>query len=267
MILCAALRQSWANCDSPGVLVSVRQLYELFPDLMPTITEESNNRIGDYYQLLSVTPDKTNQQIVSSYMRRARKKLIASRKQGKAPPEKEEYWRLLDAGFVLRMARLRLSHDLMGAYQWLVSEGVLKGDGTWDLTDSFKKSQQSTQTLPKIDIVIPEPKPVQDKQKLPRIIELLQISQIIGTEEVRAMEAQMALAPEVSVERLVLDSGYVTRQEMNSLKLAEMLLDEGKINIAQFQVAMYDERASGIRMAESLQARGWLAIDVTPQGQ
>lgn len=265
MILCAALRQSWANCDSPGVLVSVRQLYELFPDLMPTITEESKARIGDYYQLLSVTPDKANQQIIASYMRRARKKLIASRKDGR-PPEKEEYFRLLDAGFVLRMARLRLSHDLMGAYQWLVNENVIKGDGTWDLTDEFMESQQSTQTLPQIDIVS-EPKSTDEKPKPPRIIELLQITQIIGPEEVKAMEAQMALAPEVSVERLVLDSGYVTRQEMNSLKLAEMLLDEGKINIAQFQVAMYDERSSGIRMAESLQARGWLAVDVTPQGQ
>lgn len=267
MILCAALRQSWANCDSGGVLVSVRQLYELFPDLMPTIMQDSSARIGDYYQLLSVTPDKTNQQIVSSYMRRARKKLIESRKKGKAPPDKDEYWRLLDAGFILRMSRLRLSHDLMGAYQWLVSEGVIKGDGTWDLTDAFMKSQQSTQTLQKIESVVSEQKTVEDKPKLPRIIELLQITQIIGPEEVKAMEAQMALAPEVSVERLVLDSGYVTRQEMNSLKLAEVLLDEGKINIAQFQVAMYDERSSGIRMAESLQARGWLAVDVTPQGQ
>lgn len=266
MILCAALRQSWANCDSDGVLVSSRQLYELFPDLMPQISPDSDGRIGDYYQLLSVTPDKSNQQIVASYMRQARKKLIASRKKGKAPPEKDEYWRLLDAGFVLRMARLRLSHDLMGAYQWLVTEKVIKGDGSWELTDAYKKSQQSTQTLQKIDI-LPEPLKPDEKPKLPRIIELLQMTQIIGPEEVKAMEAQMALAPEVSVERLVLDSGYVSRQEMNSLKLAEMLLDEGKINIAQFQVAMYDERSSGIRMAESLQARGWLAIDVTPPGQ
>ena len=32
--------------------------------------------------------------------------------------------------------------------------------------------------------------------------------------------------------------------------------------MAQFQVAFYDERYSGLRMAESLQVRGWLSVEV-----
>ena len=57
---------------------------------------------------------------------------------------------------------------------------------------------------------------------------------------------------------MIMDSGYVVQAEMNSLKLAEDLILKGRITMAQFQVAMYDERNSGIRMAESLQIRGWL---------
>ena len=34
-ILCASLRQSWAINDVKGVLTVVRQLYQLFPDLLP----------------------------------------------------------------------------------------------------------------------------------------------------------------------------------------------------------------------------------------
>jgi hypothetical protein len=37
---------------------------------------------------------------------------------------------------------------------------------------------------------------------------------------------------------------------------------QGQIDIGQFCVAMYDERMSGIRMAESLQVRGWLDTQV-----
>jgi hypothetical protein len=36
--------------------------------------------------------------------------------------------------------------------------------------------------------------------------------------------------------------------------------------MAQFAVAMYDERTQGIRMAESLQIRGWLETQVRTYG-
>ena len=45
-------------------------------------------------------------------------------------------------------------------------------------------------------------------------------------------------------------------------QLAEYLLSQEKITIDQFAVAMYDERTQGIRMAESLQVRGWLDTQV-----
>jgi hypothetical protein len=45
---------------------------------------------------------------------------------------------------------------------------------------------------------------------------------------------------------------------MKSLQLAEQLISQDKISMAQFAVAMYDERTQGVKMAESLQVRGWL---------
>jgi hypothetical protein len=70
--------------------------------------------------------------------------------------------------------------------------------------------------------------------------------------------------PDVPVADLVLSAGYVTDGEMKSLQLGEFLLGQGKIDIGQFCVAMYDERTTGVKMAESLQVRGWLSTEVAP---
>lgn len=105
--------------------------------------------------------------------------------------------------------------------------------------------------------------PVQSNaKKVPMLIQLLEAAQFITPVEVQALTAQMAFAPNIPVEKLILNAGYVTAQEMASVKLGESLLQSGKINMAQFQVAIYDERTSGLRMAESLQVRGWLSVEV-----
>ena len=97
---------------------------------------------------------------------------------------------------------------------------------------------------------------------VPMLIELLKAAQIIGSAEVQALTNQMRGFPDVPVADLVLSAGYVTESEMKSLQLAEFLLSQGKIDIGQFCVAMYDERTTGVRMAESLQVRGWLETNV-----
>jgi len=93
-------------------------------------------------------------------------------------------------------------------------------------------------------------------------VELLRESQMIGPAEVQALVNQMHIAPEIPVHELVLSAGYATDLELKSLQLAEYLLSQGKITMAQFAVAMYDERTQNIRMAESLQIRGWLETEV-----
>ncbi|MBY0551711.1 MAG: hypothetical protein K2W95_30790 [Candidatus Obscuribacterales bacterium] len=100
------------------------------------------------------------------------------------------------------------------------------------------------------------------KVDVPPVIRLMEAAHLISNLEVQALKAQIQLAPNIAAEQLVLNAGYATKQEISSLQLAQELLARGRITIAQFSVAMYDERYSGLRMAESLQVRGWLETEV-----
>lgn len=100
------------------------------------------------------------------------------------------------------------------------------------------------------------------KIDVPAVIRLMEAAHLISNLEVQALKAQIQLAPNIAAEQLVLNAGYATKQEISSLALAQELLARGRISMAQFQVAMYDERTSGLRMAESLQVRGWLETEV-----
>jgi hypothetical protein len=101
-----------------------------------------------------------------------------------------------------------------------------------------------------------------DEKPLPMLVVLLEAAQVIGAMEVQALKAQLERAPNVPVERHIINAGYITQSELDSVRLGENLLQRGKISMAQFQVAFYDERYSGLRMAESLQVRGWLSVEV-----
>lgn len=249
-VLCAALRQSWASRDAKGAVTSARELYQLFPDLLPPPKLASEQQPHNYYDLIGVKQQASVNIVVSSFLRSAKKFLRAE----KVKEQREAYNRILDAGFILRKPRLRLSHDLVVVRRWLIQAKAIPEDGTLEAAEVASEvvAEQMSKTQPLVT-------------EMPKLVQLLKEAQFIGPAEIQALTAQMALAPEIPVDSLVLDSGYVTQQEMNSLKLAEMLLEQGKITMAQFQVAIYDERTSGIRMAESLQVRGWLPVEVSPR--
>jgi hypothetical protein len=249
-VLCAALRQSWATRDAKGAVTSARELYQLFPDLLPPPKLGTGQSPMDFYELLGVKQQASVNVVTSAFLRNVKRYL----RSGKAKEQKEAYNRVLDAGFILRKARLRLSHDLMIVRHWLIAAKAIPEDGTLEAAE--QAGEEASEQLSKTQPLVVE---------LPKLVQLLKEAQFIGPAEIQALTAQMALAPEIPIERLVLDSGYVTQQEMNSLKLAELLLEQGKITMAQFQVAIYDERTSGIRMAESLQVRGWLPVEVSPR--
>jgi hypothetical protein len=164
---------------------------------------------------------------------------------------RQSYFRLLDAGYILRKPRLRLSHDLILIRGWLLQRQAIPKDGTIEFTQSAGGGEpaQLLSTQP----ITPH---------LPMLVKLLKEAQIIGPAEVQALSNQMTIAPEIPAHELVLSAGYVTDLELKSLQLAEFLLNQGKITMPQFVVAMYDERTQGIRMAESLQIRGWLETEV-----
>jgi hypothetical protein len=246
-ILCSALRLSWADGEGEGVFRSCKELYQLFPDLLPA-PRPDNGPPENLYDLLGVRCDVPQAIVIAGYFRSAKQFL----RQYDAREHREEYYKVLNAGFILRKPRLRLSHDLVVGRQWLIEEELIPEDGTLERT---AEAEQRVEREPEPSQLV-RTQPI--SEALPLMIELLKYAQIIGPAEVQALSNQMSIAPEITVAELILSAGYVTEQEMKSLQLAETLLSQEKITMAQFAVAMYDERTQGIRMAESLQVRGWL---------
>jgi hypothetical protein len=246
-ILCASLRQSWAVEDVEGVITVARQLFQLFPDLLPPYNVGLNDRSADLYAFLGSNCDAPQTSVIASYLKAIKKHL----KVGNVKERRDEYFRVLDAGYILRKPRLRLSHDLIVVRNWLLSLRAIPADGTLDFIQPAKAAEPVV--LHKTEQITPQ---------LPPLVELLREAQIIGPVEVQALVNQMNAAPEIPVQELVLMAGYVTDAQLKSLQLAEVLLSQGKISMAQFAVAMYDEMNEGVRMAESLQNRGWLETHV-----
>jgi hypothetical protein len=252
-ILCASLRQSWAINDTEGVITVARQLYQLFPDLLPAYKPGNNGAPDSLYDFLNTVCDAPQTSVIAAYLRAIKRYL----RSGEVKELKDEYIRVLNAGYILRKPRLRLSHDLIIVRQWLLDQGAIPEDGTIDFVQPSPVAEPAPLLHKTQQIPLP---------KLPPLVELLRESQMIGPAEVQALVNQMHIAPEIPVQELVLSAGYVSDLELKSLQLAEYLLGQGKITMAQFAVAMYDERTQGVRMAESLQNRGWLETEVKSYG-
>lgn len=247
-ILCSALRLSWAESDVAGMVKSCQELYQLFPDLLPPPKAEVNNKADNYYELLQIECDVNPSMVLAAYFKSVKRFL---RKYADPKEDKEKYFKILNAGFILRKPRLRLSHDLIVARGSLVEQKIIPEDGTLELIESPDELVQDAQPIQMVTTQ-------QIDDSLPKLIELMKAAQFVGPAEVQALLNQMKLYPDIPLTELVMQAGYVTEPEMRSLELAEYLLTQGKITMGQFSVAMYDERTTGIRMAESLQVRGWL---------
>lgn len=257
-ILCAALRQSWADTDVTGMVKACQELYQLFPDLLPPPKSEQVDLPSNYYDLLEIACDVNPSMVLAAYFKAIKRFL---REHPTPKDQKDDYYKLLNAGFVLRKPRLRLSHDLIVARGALVEGHVIPEDGTLEMIEA---PAEQVQEVPKVveerQMVTTQPM----LETVPMLIDLLKQAQFIGPAEVQALKNQMNLYPDISLVDLVLQAGYVTDPEMKSLQLAEFLLTSNKITMGQFAVAMFDERTTGIRMAESLQVRGWLSSETKP---
>jgi len=257
-ILCAALRQSWADTDVTGMVKACQELYQLFPDLLPPPKSEQVDLPSNYYDLLEIACDVNPSMVLAAYFKAIKRFL---RENPTPKDQKDDYYRLLNAGFVLRKPRLRLSHDLIVARGALVEGHVIPEDGTLEMIEAPQEQvQEVARVVEERQMVTTQPL----LESVPMLIDLLKQAQFIGPAEVQALKNQMNLYPDISLVDLVLQAGYVTDPEMKSLQLAEYLLTSQKITMGQFAVAMFDERTTGIRMAESLQVRGWLSSETPP---
>lgn len=254
-ILCAALRQSWADTDATGMVKACQELDQLFPDLLPPPKSEQVEMSHNYYELLQIVCDVNPSMVLAAYFKAIKRFLRAV---PNPKDHKEDYFKMLNAGFILRKPRLRLSHDLIVARGWLVQNQVIPDDGTLEMIEA--PTAVPTVELQPVQMVTTQPL----QETLPMLIDLLKQAQFIGPAEVQALKNQMSLYPDIPLVDLVLQAGYISDLEMKSLQLAEYLLTSGKITMGQFAVAMFDERTTGIRMAESLQVRGWLSSETPP---
>lgn len=250
-ILCSALRLSWAESDVSGMVKSCQELYQLFPDLLPPPKSDEVGESDNYYELLSIECDVNPSMVLAAYFK-AVKRFLRSNQDPKE--DKTTYFKILNAGFILRKPRLRLSHDLIVARGTLVEQKIIPDDGTLEMIESPDDASAEPQPAQMVTTQ-------QIDDTLPKLIELMKAAQFTGPAEVQALINQMNLYPDIPLKDLVLQAGYVTEPELRSLELAEYLLTQGKISMGQFSVAMYDERTTGIRMAESLQVRGWLETE------
>jgi hypothetical protein len=353
-VLSAALRASWQCEDGSGRAKSCLELAQLFPDLVTPFDASPRQAPRNNYALLDIACDVTPRKVIIAYFRKAKMFL----RENNPRQKRLDYFQLLDAGFVLRKPRLRLSHDLVVSRAELIDRKLIQANGTFEMLEMPAMAQAAAQpsALSAADVassgapsateaasnaasaaaeaaaaasaaaasaaaaasssaqaasssaqaasapgssgsgapplgtadsgvgappvpltpgqtssqppfpgqVAPGPaSPAQSAAsiRLPAVVELLRAAQLIAGPEVQALTNQMRSFPGVSVVELILSAGYVTESEMKSVQLGEFLLGQGKINLGQFCVAMYDERSTGVKMAESLQARGWLKAD------
>lgn len=298
-VLCAALRQSWVRFDELGTFTSIRELSHLFPDLLPIHEEKSNDNKANYYDVLKIRPQSGLSGILIGYLREVRNFLRRTNpKEDRAAYNTVLNAGLILRKPRLRLSHdLVIAKRWLGDSQEMTD--FVPGPATPGVKISLHKppssavgqdlvssqpgqnAEESTMTgafpedpgtfaKPSLDGSMAEmgsapPSVAQNepaKANLPPLISLMEFAQLITSVEVQALRAQIELAPNVPIEHLVLSAGYVSVPELASLTLALDLLEKQRITLAQFQVAMYDERTSGLRMAESLQVRGWLDIEV-----
>lgn len=205
-ILCAALRQSWADTDVTGLVKAFQSLYQLFPDLLPPPKSAQADLPPNYYDLLEIACDVNPSVVLAAYFKAIRRFL---RKHPSPKELKEDYYKLLNAGFILREPRLRRSHDLIVARGALVEGHVIPEDGTLEMIEAPAAAVQEVAEVEDRQIVTNPPL----AESEPMLLDLLKQAQFIGLAEVRALTNQMNLYPGISLVDLVLQAGYVTDSE------------------------------------------------------
>jgi hypothetical protein len=197
-ILSAALRMSCTNLDADGVFNSTKELYQLFPDLLPNRIRK-DEETENFYKLLDLDREAPQSAAFKSYFRATKNFL----RQANVQERSQEYYALLNAGAILCNRRLRLSHDLVVAREWLIENNVIAEDTALEQSARISFAPASP-----------------NSEEMPVMIAILKQARVIDSSEVQALINQMTMALNDSLEDLILSAGYVTVREMESLQLA-----------------------------------------------
>lgn len=248
-VLCAALRQSWADYDAAGLVLACQALSQLFPDLVPPLKPgEVPTTPHNFYELLEIDYDETVPKITAAHLK-AMKQFLRECPQPRK--RREEYYLLLNAGFVLRKPRLRLSHDMMVARHRLIAGQFIPPDGKFQLlvegqtppAEPAPTEQVPTAQVPAEPVAAVQPAAeaqpaaetfVQPEPETPLLIVLLRLAQLIEPVEEQALKNQSQRFPDIPVADLIMRAGYVPNSDMKVLQIAEYLITSGKLPLEHF---------------------------------
>ncbi len=194
-ILCAALRQSWADTDATGMVKSCLELSTIFPDLLPPPSPQVTNP-SNYYDVLEIDCDVNTPKIIAAYFKAVKKFL---RENPKPRNLKDEYYRLLNAGFILRRPRSRLSHDLIVVRGALLDSNIIPEDGTLKLIEPPTVEQQTDAEPVHEEIGVAEPAPAAEETA---VAEPVHAEEEPDVEEIYEETEAPPVEPEAEAEQL-----------------------------------------------------------------
>lgn len=192
-ILTMALRQSWSSRDPVGAVNAAGILNEIFPDLVSEYT--SNPTPSDLYNFLELNPDAGPLVIRKAY-HYAIRRFLRENKGSALRRKRTDFFRVLDAGIIMRKSRLRLSHDLAVLRSQLISNRIIGPEGNFVLAGRTKDETRAASEIPEV---------------LEKLIE----RKVIGNQEAKAILNQMVLFPNISCRDLIISAGYLTGDELD----------------------------------------------------
>jgi hypothetical protein len=99
-----------------------------------------------------------------------------------------------------------------------------------------------------------------------RIGELLQCAGLLEMAELEIACDMHKAMPEVQFGTFLVKQGFIQERDLDSVLLGQRLLRDGKITVAQFQVAMELSQSRGVPISETLIEHGYLtAEDLVPE--
>ncbi|CAN5448758.1 hypothetical protein BH10CYA1_BH10CYA1_44830 [soil metagenome] len=188
----------------------------------------------DLYAMLGVSQMSPFEEIHKNFLRKIRKILLKLR--GAVRPERDELLKELRRNWVAR--------DIL-------CDPVTRTD--YDFRDMGLRGSKDG-TVPHV-----EDGPQRIGQRTPlRIGELLQCAGLLEQAELEIACDMHKAMPEVQFGTFLVRQGFIQERDLDSVLLGQTLLRDGKITVAQFQVAMELSQSRGANISDTLIEHGYI---------
>ncbi|GEM_PF-2218818 len=192
--------------------------------------------IGDLYEALGVVPMSSIETIHVHYLRQVRKLLIAQQL-----TRDTSVW-----DFRGRLRAMSIAHDVL-------RDPVTRTDYDFRLLGLRGQSAPPVPELPgDMQTTITGTRPGL------RIGELLQACEVLEAADLDVAVDMHRAMPNMPFGQFLVRQDFLSQQELDSALLGQRLIVDGKITVAQFQVAMFSVRSDGVPLGKTLVDRGWV---------